>query len=85
MSNYLTVHFHLKHYKDSHLPFADYMLLLLYENKQDWQVSEIADILSLSGRTITRMRMDLAERGYLKKEVTKYYLTDKLYPIEIKQ
>lgn len=80
MSNSLSIHFHLKHYKESGLPFTDYMFLLLYENKEDWMIKEIMEVLNLKERQTVRIRNRLTDFGYLKKNSRgKYELTDKMY------
>jgi hypothetical protein len=82
--NKLTIHFHLSHFQSSGLPLVEYFLLLLYEQRQDWTVKELMLVLSQSDRTVTRMRVNLTARGYLKKlprETVRpfFLLTDKLY------
>ncbi len=79
--NHLTIHFHMKHYKESGLPFIEYMLLLVYENNEKYTVDQLSSILSLSNRTLTRLRGNLVNQGFLKKINNKgyYSLTDKLY------
>lgn len=80
MANKLTIQFHLKHYKDSGLSFLDYMVVLLYEQKNTWTTDEIGELLSVAPRTAHRMRIRLAHGGFLKKENgIRYSLTDKLY------
>jgi hypothetical protein len=80
MPNSLTLHFHLKHFKESGLPFSEYMLLLLYEEKQDWRVAELVENMKLSDRTIIRMRGCLIKRKYLKNNDEyrfEYFVTEK--------
>lgn len=80
MSNSLTLHFHLKHFKESELPFSEYALLLLYEQKTDWRVAELVENMKLSDRTIIRMRSCLVSKGYLKNNDEyrfEYFVTEK--------
>jgi len=81
MSNSLTIHFHLKHFKESGLPFSEYTMLLLYEQREDWEVSELMEVFHLSERTLTRMRDRLYSQGFLERTTRKgeYYLTNKMY------
>jgi DNA-binding MarR family transcriptional regulator len=79
MPNSLTIHFHLKHFKESGLPFSEYALLLLYEQKEDWSVNELQEIFKISDRTMIRMRGRLYKMGFLKRTETlgEYCLTQK--------
>lgn len=80
-----TVHFHMKHYKATGLSFMEYFMVLLYEEKNDWSVKELEDILNVTDRTVQRMRNSLVGQGYLIKgerrsqDTRIYLLTGKGY------
>jgi hypothetical protein len=81
MPNSLTLHFHLKHFKESGLPFSEYAMLLLYEQREDWRFPELEEIFHLSNRTLARMRDRLTSEGFLIKinGGGDYSLSNKLY------
>jgi hypothetical protein len=80
MTQKLTIHFHVRHYKESGCCFMDYMFLLLYEQRDDWTIKELASLLSQCGKTIIRIRQRVIAGGYLEqRRLGRYVLTDKLY------
>jgi hypothetical protein len=81
MPTSLTLHFHLKHFKESGLPFSEYAMLLMYEQKEDWEIIDFKEMFHLSERTVTRMRIKLTDSGFLKKvnRHGRFCLTDKMY------
>jgi predicted transcriptional regulator len=87
MPNSLTIHFHIKHFRESGLPFSEYTMLLMYEQREDWTVIDFKDMFHLSERTVNRMRGSLMDGGFLKKVKGngRYSLTNKLYADDTKR
>lgn len=82
----VTIHLHSVHYQQSGLGLQEYLMLLLYEQKANWKVPELAKFLSLSQRTVTRSRAFLLQMGYLVKSDQyrpthpSFKVSDVLYP-----
>lgn len=74
--NSITIH--PKHYINSGLPLMEYLVAIMHENNLP-TIAEICQFLKVSDRTATRIRVNLAKMGILRKEDGKYFLTDKLY------
>lgn len=78
----MTVHFHTKHFEEVNLPLIDYMLLLLYEQKNNYKLNELGKLLKVAERTVVRIREDLVNGGYLIRPNKGVFVpTNKIYAI----
>lgn len=58
---------------------AEYMIMLAYEANDNLSVTNVAVLIRLSDRTVSRMRDRLCFLGYLKREGHRFFVTEKAY------